>query len=179
MIKMINRIEDFAKNRPAAFWLLTTLVTLLVSSVPVIAYWERIKPYLVQKITLPMYALVLFLVPVISAYLIGRKAVKSSDDDIKKRLEALLEQLNNPFDNEEPNFPARGKTVKKYFPYEILGCFGELNEIVRTLKAKQPNKFRGVNTVNRIPEVPIGDWIPESEVQNLKSNVVKLIKLLR
>lgn len=180
--KVLAQLENFAKEKPFLFWLTTSLLTFLLGLIP-LSQWTLIKPYLIQYIEIPIYLFVVILVLMmllsILFYLIGRKAFARSYGENLIRLEALLKQLNSPFEIEESNFPAKGMSIRKFFPYEILGCFSEINEIITDLKEKYPDKFKGVTRLNNIPHTPINDWVPESEVQNMKSMVIKLISLLK
>lgn len=173
---MTNKIEDFAKNRPAAFWLLTAVIT----TVPTVTHWEKIQKYMLLSISIQLYQLTLAVVVPYLVYVSARLAFKSNlKNELLKELHSLKAQLDQPFEVESANFPAKGSTVTKHYPFEILECFDRYNNIIERLKRKWPSKFQEEKELLDKPKLQPGQHVYESEMQAVKSNVIRLIEMLK
>lgn len=158
----LNKIERYFRDRPVIFWIITSVIPGFF----VYLNLEELLELSQYQVSIPLYQFVLlavlpFLV-FIGLWFFSKPTLKR---EAIKELKGVLAQLEVTIDYEDSNFPARGKTVKKYYHYEILECFDHYNNIIFKLKEKWPRKYYGFSEITKRPRVTKGDWVHQSDMQ--------------
>lgn len=172
--KLYLGIEQFTKDKPFLFWLLTTLLI----SIPVFSFWNKFKTFLLTEYIFKGYQpLILFVLILIIIVFILKKP-NTLKQQILKELESIKIKLNNPFNIEKVSYPSSTKYTETFYHSEILECFEDYNKIIKLLKNKWPERFADLKTRD-CPRVQGGDWVYESVMQVVKSDVISLIEKLK
>ena len=107
------------------------------------------------------------------------RKVKNLKEELLKELRAIKAQLDNTHKQESADVFTKVKTATRYYHYEIIECFDQYNKIVEKLRQKWPNQYNELNILTERPKVPKGKLVYEDEMQIVKSNVVRLIEILK
>ena len=168
------KLEDFYTKKPLQFW----FITFIIASLPFISLSQILLVFLNSTFLIKGYAIIIFsfLSPFLLVFVSFYRKAKSNS--IIRNLEAIKIKLENPFHKENVRYPGNTKYIETFYHYEILECFEVYNKSVIDLKSKNPKQF-GDLKLRDIPKVQKDDWVRESVMNVIKSDVIGLLKRLK
>ena len=124
-------IEQFAKDKPFLFWLLTTILI----SIPFFSFWNAFQAFLFAKYIFKGYQSLIIFIFLLFVYFIPKKP-NSLKHQMLEELKSIKIKLDNPFNIERITPISNTKYIVTFYHSEILECFEDYNKIVKQLKNK-------------------------------------------